>query len=679
MIIKINRRFPFIEVKQSRAWAVIIANTYKPYVSTPADYSNLAKAGYQQCIDSYECINKIAEAVAAIPFYLVRRRGNQQTEIEDHELLTLLDKPNPQMGGQKFREAAIKYLLIAGNSYIERAGPNGKGIPPKELYLLRPDRVKIIPGDSVQLVRGYRYEIGGQKQDFDFGQVQHLKYFHPTDDWYGLSPLEVAAKGIDISNLFMAWNASLLKNDCKPPGAFFSQQRLSDDDRQRLEEEVVEKWAGSENAGRPLLLEGGSVEWKPFSISPRDMDYLNAEKMTTRKICRIFGVPPELLGDNENKTYSNYKEARLAFYMETILPLAYFFRDELNNWLTPLFGEDLSLEYDIDQVEALSVKREEAYTRLASAWWLTLNEKRIACGYEEIPTGDDIYVPLGMSPMGTDMNEPPKSREMKAIHLKGYWRDPKRKEMLWHNFVQRVNAKGKSFEADAMAFLKKQGEEIKNRLSQYASVAAVKPHIVFEKDKENKKYAEHFKARYFWLFQHGGNAGMRATRGKLYDFEAEEKAGGPFLFNDKYKAEVEKLIMNSAKYINDETMNEILRMMQLGDTEAWTMQKLANEMVKKIDDLSRGRARRISVTETAKVENWANIEGYRQEEFVNKKGWICTFLPTSREEHMAADSQEVLLDEDFTVGGERLQYPGDPKGSAGNIIQCLCATYPVVE
>jgi hypothetical protein len=58
------------------------------------------------------------------------------------------------------------------------------------------------------------------------------------------------------------------------------------------------------------------------------------------------------------------------------------------------------------------------------------------------------------------------------------------------------------------------------------------------------------------------------------------------------------------------------------------------------------------------------------------KTWVATTRPPSSERtrpaHLEADGQTVPLMEAFMVGGEPLQYPGDPAGSAGNVIQCRC-------
>jgi hypothetical protein len=38
-----------------------------------------------------------------------------------------------------------------------------------------------------------------------------------------------------------------------------------------------------------------------------------------------------------------------------------------------------------------------------------------------------------------------------------------------------------------------------------------------------------------------------------------------------------------------------------------------------------------------------------------------------------ASKPAIPIDDFFDVGGEKLKYPGDPRGSAGNVIQCRCA------
>jgi len=75
------------------------------------------------------------------------------------------------------------------------------------------------------------------------------------------------------------------------------------------------------------------------------------------------------------------KEARLAFYEDTVLPLAYGLRDALNSWLVPMFGEGLRLELDLDEVQALGPRRDATWARISAADFLTAEEKRNLLGF----------------------------------------------------------------------------------------------------------------------------------------------------------------------------------------------------------------------------------------------------------------------------------------------------------
>jgi HK97 family phage portal protein len=152
----------------------------------------------------------------------------------------------------------------------------------------------------------------------------------------------------------MEWNKKLLQNDMRPPGVI-SAKRIGD--IKKFRDQFKEKYQGYENAGVPVALEGDDIKWENISINPKDVDWLNGQKFTIRQICSIFGVDPCLVGDSEFATYSNKQEAQKGLYTETVLPLMDIYRDELNSWLVPLYGDGLYLDYDRDKIEAIQEDR----------------------------------------------------------------------------------------------------------------------------------------------------------------------------------------------------------------------------------------------------------------------------------------------------------------------------------
>jgi len=397
----------FFGVKQSNTTRAIIETTLGQPVWTPKDYANFAREGYCNNVYVYACVRQIAMACAGIP-WLVYRTTNDGTveELESHPLKELLNGPNPWQGGSEFFESVVGFLMPAGNSYIEAAGPeNG---PPREPYVLRPDRMKVIAGNSQQLIAGYQYTVGAATVNFKPEEILHLKLFNPLDDWYGMSPIEAAARSIDQNNESRAWNVALLQNSARPPGALITEHELQPDQFERLKEQINHEFTGAKNAGRPLLLEGG-LDWKEIGLTPAEMHWLEGLKLSAREIAIAFGVPPELIGDNANKTYSNYKEARQAFYTETVLPLMDSIKGELNNWLIPKFGDKrLYIDYDRDEIEALQEDREAVWSRALEAvknGILTPNEARVMLGYDEVEGGDMLMMPANMIPLAIVTSE----------------------------------------------------------------------------------------------------------------------------------------------------------------------------------------------------------------------------------------------------------------------------------
>ena len=412
---------PAVEHKASAAGRVIVLERDGQPVWTPRDYAQLAREGYQRNAVFYRAVNEVARSAASVPWKLM----DGENEIDAHPLLDLLRKPNPLMGKAEFIEAVLGYLMIAGNSYIEGA-PDDTTQPPAELWPLRPDRMTVVPSAGTSLPQAYVYEVGGRKQtwraDPDTGAsaILHIKTFHPLDDFYGMSPIEAAATAIDQHNGYGAWNMSLLQRGARPSGAMVYAPKnggpdvLTDTQFAQLKSEIDEQYTGAGNAGRPFVLDGG-LDWKPMSLTPNDMDFLNGQHVSARTIAQAVGVPSQLLGIPGDNTYSNYREARLALWEETVIPLLRHLRDELNGWLVPKFGTGragragrtgrtgrggLTLDIDLDQVPALALRRETTFTMLQGADFLTPNEKREMVGREPKPNGDDLLVSALMVPLG---------------------------------------------------------------------------------------------------------------------------------------------------------------------------------------------------------------------------------------------------------------------------------------
>ncbi|MGE0409790.1 MAG: phage portal protein [Amphiplicatus sp.] len=367
------------EKKASKARSLVALAAPAAASWTPRDYASLARAGFERNVVAYRCVRLVAEAAAAIPLAVV----DSGKIAAEHPLLALLKHPNPEQSGAELFEAFYGFLQTAGNAYLEAAFLDGA---PRELYALRPDRMKARLGPR-GWPEAYEYVVGGRTALFRAtgdgpSPILHLKLFHPTNDHYGLSPLEAAATAVDLHNSALAWNKSLLDNAARPSGALVYSgpeggESLTTDQFERLKAELAEVYSGPANAGRPLVLDGG-LDWRAMSMSPADMDFIEAKNAAAREIALAFGAPPMLLGIPGDNTYSNYREANLAFYKQTVIPLAKKTAAALTNWLGGAFSA--RIEIDLGGVEALASERDALWARIARADFLDEDEKRAALG-----------------------------------------------------------------------------------------------------------------------------------------------------------------------------------------------------------------------------------------------------------------------------------------------------------
>jgi HK97 family phage portal protein len=377
------------EQKASAAGAVVAYYNSGRVAWSPRDTVSLTRSGFLGNPVGFRAVRLIAEAAAALPMIL----QDATCRYDTHPVLTLMQSPNAAQGRAELMEAVFTQVLLSGNGYVE-AVTDEAGVP-RELHVLRSDRMSVVPGPDGWPV-AYEYAVGGRKHRFDAERspspICHIKSFHPQDDHYGFSPLQAAAMALDVHNAASRWSKALLDNAARPSGAIVyrgsdGQDSMSSDQYERLLSEMESQHQGARNAGRPMLLEGG-LDWKPMGFSPSDMEFQKTKEAAAREIALAFGVPPMLLGIQGDATYADYQEAHRAFYRLTVLPLATRVAATLSDWLAQFSGSTAELRPDLDQVPALSAERDAQWARVGSCTFLSDAEKRALLGLPAIGSGD---------------------------------------------------------------------------------------------------------------------------------------------------------------------------------------------------------------------------------------------------------------------------------------------------
>lgn len=227
----------------------------------------LTREGFERNPVAYRCVRMIAEAAASVGF---RAPGAEQA------LAELIARPNSDQAGPDLLETFYGHLTVTGDAYLEAVSIDGEV---RELFVLRPDRMKALKGPRGWPV-AWEHRVGSEvrriaREADGFSPAMHLRLFHPANDYDGHSPLEAAARAVDIHNAGGAWTKSLIDNAARPSGAlvYSGAEALTDEQRAELKSDLDINFRGAPNAGRPMLLEGG-LDWRPMSLSPTDMDFV---------------------------------------------------------------------------------------------------------------------------------------------------------------------------------------------------------------------------------------------------------------------------------------------------------------------------------------------------------------------------------------------------------------------
>ena len=676
------RRALGVEVKASATTQALVRNL-PDAVWTPRDYQALSREGYATNPWVYACITEIARGIAGIPWRLYQGRGEAARELDSHPLLDLLRRPNPEQGYGAWAEQLVSFLLIAGNSYVEAVGPD-RGAP-RELYVLRPDRMRVLP-DAQNRVRGYRYEVSTARIDLDTEHCLHIRLFSPLDDWYGMSPLEAAARAIDQDNELARYEVRLLQNQAMPGMVLRSQDALDDRQYDRLKQQIQQLYQGTDNVGRPMILDGG-LEAQPLSFSPQDMSMDKSMLWSAQRICAAFGVPGELVG-LMSATYQNRREARKALYTETILPLLDRIADDLNNWLAPQFGPNLTLAYDRDSIEALQEDREALFNQIKAASWLTVNEQRVMAGYEERPEGDVILEPGTLVPL--DALTAPAPAPVAPAPVTGQASAPAPEVKAAPDPLEQLNEAMDRrreywvgiYEPRIRKALRAGLGDIADQVEggnvnpSFGSQDALTPVLTSLYDKVGRDSASLVGKA---LAHRKKALGMRETKGVFANVRS--------LWDSWVKA----VVASQVALVSESTRDEIRGIIQDGLDLALDYRSIARQIRGLYEVTDTGalpgdyqtnyqyRPMLIARTEVGVASSkGANMEAVSLNQDVQplgielRKRWVALVDSRSRPDHAALNGTIVPLADTYDVAGVQMMHPHDPAGGAANVCNCRC-------
>jgi len=371
-----------------------------------------------------DAVDKIVQKTMNLTTIIKNKDGSIENE---HDVLKFLENPNKLQTFRDFMETVATNYLLNKNSYIEITG--NVDFKPIELFGLKNTWVTITEQSNSALylvsVTGLYEKLSGQFiLDIDNGRILHqtnLKELTHTKG-FSLSAGVLQAVSIltsiekEIGTLDQAnnHNLNLLKKGFNG-NVIITVDTEDQEGFEQFKKDIKNKHQGSGNAGDPFVLPAKEAKVELLNQTNRDMEYSKSKEMSQDTIYQRHDIPLPIVKGSA-QSYNNYSTAQTALYDDGVFPLGH----KIFSTLTSIFinrgmldaGQQIT--FDISDIPALQLRRNEELKALRGAFILSINELRAIAGKEEVEGGDQIFVPSNLLSVAkdqfTDDNlNPPKS------------------------------------------------------------------------------------------------------------------------------------------------------------------------------------------------------------------------------------------------------------------------------
>jgi HK97 family phage portal protein len=612
---------------------------------------------------THSAINKRADKVGEIQFVLKDAKGN---DIENDPVLEILRKPNKVYTGPQFWKLAQiyydtvgeVYILIDGNREIFERKKNIAG-----LHLLIPTLVTPkFNADGTP--SGFEYKTTESTVTYKPEQIIYIFNPDPKHPLRGQSLLKAGIHAITTETQISQYHARVLENGGKVEGVFkFKTGMLTENQLETIKDKYQKEYGSAKKAGLPMFL-GGDAEYIKTGLTPDELSFLEAKKMTLEDICILTGVPKSMLASTADVKFDNADADRAIFLRETIKPLLTGLCTALDY---ALFPDDRNLTFVDPTPENIDQKLKETESGVKN-YYMTINEARERHGLDPVANGDDILVPFSLSPLGTEREEEPEENEddedkkkvLKTKTIEHPLRDPDIRALYWGMQIKRMEAREKLFKKEVKAYFADQEARLIEKLS------PTKTRVFRKKSLLDESLTLEVEARI------GKKMFLPLLTQMLKDagIDALDFAGSKyeFILKDEIVSWLDKRVDVFLNQINETTFAKLQSVFAESLDAGEGREALISRIQETYGGINKARAGLIARTEVHNATQYGTLQGYKQAGLTIKI-WVAVRDAYTRDSHATLDGEERPIDRPFSNG---LMLPGDPAGSPEEVINCRC-------
>lgn len=345
----------------------------------------------------FSAVSRIANALASMPMHHYIGHSPKEDELDD--LVSF--EPNPTMTAFVFFQTLEACRLTYGNAYALKI-PSAERSEPY-LYILDPDRVKpIIDKESRELWYRITPEEGKAYYIHNF-HVIHIPFIS-SNGYHGVSPISVLQNTLRFQSHVEEFSAKQLEKGVNAQVVLEAPANLGKDQRTKAIEDFQETYR--ETGGNILLLESG-IQAKALNLSAIDAKVFECEKMSRSRVAMVYNIPPHMLGDFSETSYTSQEQQTLEFMSLTMTPVVTLYEQAFSRSLITRKDRQRGGKFKIEITAILRsdmTTMADVHQKAIRGGWKTINEARRYDGSADVDGGDETLVSKDLVPLRMVLN-----------------------------------------------------------------------------------------------------------------------------------------------------------------------------------------------------------------------------------------------------------------------------------
>lgn len=636
---------------------------------------------------AYACMRYRSTKFIEAPLWVAEEnKDGADTWVKDSPLSELLERPNPDMEMSDLLEITSLYMDTDGRCLWVKSRDRGKRVG--ALYPF-PSSDFAASSANGQMYGRFTVMTASGKKDYAPDDVIFFKNVDPRNPLNGLGPLSAALSHLNISEEMRLAITAALRNTIMPGAAVFVEGMDDEADRQRFKAEVNANFAGAQNKGKLMVLENVQKDgFKLFERSLKEMDLGPIQQDIEAAVCSCFQVHPAVIGTKLGLTANSgladtIKPATELFYDMFLFPTWNKFERTLTRSLLREVDDNPMhrLKFVTDGVRFLKDDLGERTTEASAAqgYW-TLNEQRTHTGKPALdprdPRGDEITSKVAPAVATATATEPAKVSKNTAEYPTGKEEAAEKadsiatqvkadaRNRLWRRFDVKARRQERPYEDEAQKQFEHERADVYKRLSgsSDATINAALDKIRAAYTRKDGQYHAEWLKRYESLISETVRVAGEDLGAELgFDFNLE---------NPRVQVAIMNRTNHLAGNVTTTTYDQIKETVKTSRSDGEGIGVLAKRIRDDVfgGEITKARATMIARTETIGALNQGEAVAAAESGIIRSKSWLSQGDARVRDGH-AIDDETVPLDGFFSNG---LEYPGDERGDAANVINCRC-------